>query len=95
MAVPGRKPSAALVTACAVGAVVSMMAGVYFGGHGQLPPAMAGAGLFVLLVAATKHNRRVLAGNPGLFPDLPRLRPSAVLRPLEVGRHPPTGLGPL
>jgi transcriptional regulator with XRE-family HTH domain len=50
---------------------------------------------FVLLVAATKHNRRVLAGNPGLFPDLPRHRPSAVLRPLEVGRHPPTGLGPL
>jgi transcriptional regulator with XRE-family HTH domain len=47
---------------------------------------------FVLLVAATRHNRRILAANPGLFPDLPRLRPSTVLRALEAGRHPPTGL---
>ena len=47
---------------------------------------------FVLLVAATKHNRRVLADNPGLFPDLPRLRPSTVVRALESGRHPPSGL---
>jgi hypothetical protein len=52
MAFP-RKPSAAQVTACAIGAVVSMMAGVYFGGHGQLPPAMAGTGLFVLLGGLT------------------------------------------
>jgi hypothetical protein len=47
------KPSAGQVTACAIGAVVSMIAGVYFGGHGQLPPAMAGAGLFVLLGGLT------------------------------------------
>jgi hypothetical protein len=39
----------AQVAACAIGAVVSMAAGVYFGGQGQLPPAMAGTGLFVLL----------------------------------------------
>jgi len=43
------KPSLGLVVACAIGAVVSMAAGVYFGGTGRLPPAMAGAGLFVLL----------------------------------------------
>jgi hypothetical protein len=43
----------AQVTACAVGAVLAMAAGVYFGGHGQLPPAMAGAGLFVLLGGLT------------------------------------------
>ena len=52
MAFP-RKPSVAQVTSCATGAVVSMIAGVYFGGHGQLPPAMAGAGLFVLLGGLT------------------------------------------
>ena len=44
-----QKPTPGQVAACAFGAVVSMIAGVYFGGHGQLPPAMAGAGLFVLL----------------------------------------------
>lgn len=43
------KPSAGLVIACAAGAVVSMAAGVYFGGTGRLPLAMAGTGLFVLL----------------------------------------------
>jgi len=47
------KPSTTQVAACAIGAVVSMAAGVYFGGHGQLPPAMAGAGLFVLLGGLT------------------------------------------
>ena len=41
------------MTACAVGAVLAMAAGVYFGGHGQLPPAMAGAALFVLLGGLT------------------------------------------
>jgi hypothetical protein len=30
-----------------------MAAGVYFGGQGQLPPAMAGTGLFVLLGGLT------------------------------------------
>jgi hypothetical protein len=48
-----RKPTGGQVAACAIGAVVSMVAGVYFGGHGQLPPAMAGAGLFVLLGGLT------------------------------------------
>lgn len=43
----------AQVTACAVGAAVAMAAGVYFGGQGQLPPAMAGTGLFVLLGGLT------------------------------------------
>ena len=47
---------------------------------------------FVLLIAATRHNRRVLADHPGLFPNLPRLRPSTVFRALEAGRHPPSGL---
>lgn len=47
------KPTAGQVAACAIGAVVSMIAGVYFGGHGQLPPAMAGTALFVLLGGIT------------------------------------------
>ena len=47
------KPSLGLVVACAIGAAVSMAAGVYFGGRGQLPPALAGAGLFVLLGGLT------------------------------------------
>ena len=46
---PAEKPSAGLVVACAIGAVVSMTAGVYFGGTGRLPLALTGAGLFVLL----------------------------------------------
>jgi hypothetical protein len=53
MAAPGKIPSIGQVTACAVGAAVSMIAGVYFGGQGQLPPALAGAGLFVLLGGLT------------------------------------------
>jgi hypothetical protein len=53
MAAAARRPSAAQVTACAIGAVASMAAGVYFGGHGQLPPAMAGTALFVLLGGLT------------------------------------------
>jgi len=48
-----QKPTSGQVAACAIGAVVSMIAGVYFGGHGQLPPAMVGAGLFVLLGGLT------------------------------------------
>ena len=47
---------------------------------------------FVLQVADTHVNRRVLASNPGLFPDLPRLGPRAVLERLEAGEHPPTCL---
>jgi Na+-transporting NADH:ubiquinone oxidoreductase subunit NqrB len=52
MAIP-RKPTVAQVTACALAAVLAIVAGVYFGGHGQLPPAMAGAALFVLLGGLT------------------------------------------
>ena len=47
---------------------------------------------FVLLVASTRHNRRVLVDHPRFFADLPRLRPSTVYRAVEAGRHPPSGL---
>jgi transcriptional regulator with XRE-family HTH domain len=47
---------------------------------------------FVLLVAATRHNRRVLREHPRFFADLPHLRPSTVYRALEAGRHPPSAL---
>ncbi len=43
----------AQVIACGAGSALAMIAGVYFGGQGQLPPAMAGAGLFVLLGGLT------------------------------------------
>jgi hypothetical protein len=46
------KPPLSAVVACAVGAVVSMIAGVYFGGHDQLPLAMVGTTLFVALGGA-------------------------------------------
>ncbi len=47
---------------------------------------------FLLAIAGTRANRRLLRANPGLFADLPRLRASDVLAALEAGRHPPTGL---
>lgn len=47
---------------------------------------------FLLLVADTRHNRRVIAEFAELFADLPRLRPSVVRGALGVGQHPPTGL---
>ena len=47
--------------------------------------------LFLLIVADTAHNRRVLAEFGGLFPDLPRLRTANVLSLLNLGRHPATG----
>jgi len=47
---------------------------------------------FVLVVADTHGNRRVLALNPGLFADVPRLGPRAVLSRLEKGGHPPSCL---
>jgi len=43
------KPPAALVTAVLVLAAMSIAGGVYFGGTGQLPLAMTGALLFVIL----------------------------------------------
>jgi transcriptional regulator with XRE-family HTH domain len=47
---------------------------------------------FLLLIADTRHNRRVIAEFADLFNDLPRLRPSEVYRALDAGRHPPSGL---
>jgi transcriptional regulator with XRE-family HTH domain len=47
---------------------------------------------FLLLVAATRTNRRVLAERPDLFPDLPRLRWTVVMAAFAAGEHPPTGL---
>jgi hypothetical protein len=43
------KPPASAVTAVLLMAVAAMAAAVYFGGTGQLPLAMTGAALFVLL----------------------------------------------
>jgi hypothetical protein len=47
---------------------------------------------FLLLVADTRSNRRVLAEFSALFADLPRLKPSQVRAALETGGHPPTGI---
>lgn len=47
---------------------------------------------FLLLVADTRTNRRILAAMPGLFPDLPRLKHSHVKSALQAGKHPPSGL---
>ena len=46
---------------------------------------------FLLVIADTKHNRRVLAEFADLLADLPRLRTANVLAVLRAGRHPPTG----
>src|SRR5881397_2300204 len=45
---------------------------------------------FLLLIADTRNNRRVLAEFAGLIVDLPRLRPSTLRAALAGGRHPPT-----
>jgi len=47
---------------------------------------------FLLLVADTRGNRRMLGERPELFMDLPRLKTSSVLKLIEAGQHPPTGL---
>jgi len=47
---------------------------------------------FLLVVAGTRHNRRVLDEFAGAFAGLPRLRTANVIRLLRAGRHPPTGL---
>ena len=47
---------------------------------------------FLLLIAATRTNRRVLAAFPGLFVDLPRLKLAAIRAALAAGRHPGTGM---
>jgi transcriptional regulator with XRE-family HTH domain len=46
---------------------------------------------FLLVIADTRHNRRVLAEFAPLFADLPRLRPNVVRAALEGGALPPTG----
>jgi len=43
------KPPVAAVVAVLVAAAASMAVAVYFGGHGQLPLAMTGTVLFVIL----------------------------------------------
>jgi hypothetical protein len=45
---PGKPPAAAVVAVLGT-AAASMAAAVYFGGHGQLPLAMTGTVLFVIL----------------------------------------------
>jgi transcriptional regulator with XRE-family HTH domain len=47
---------------------------------------------FVLAIADTPANRRLLADNPEIFPDLPRPKTSRVLKALRSGEHPATGL---
>jgi transcriptional regulator with XRE-family HTH domain len=47
---------------------------------------------FLLVVADTRSNRRVLAEYADLLADLPRLRTATVLATLRAGQHPPTGI---
>jgi hypothetical protein len=46
---------------------------------------------FVLLVADTKHNRRVMNELAGLWGDLRQLRSFDVQKQIKDGEHPPTG----
>jgi transcriptional regulator with XRE-family HTH domain len=46
----------------------------------------------LLVVAATRANRRALAELVDLAPELPRLRTASVLATLRAGRHPPSGI---
>lgn len=48
--------------------------------------------VFLLAIAGTRANRRVLRQHPDLVADLPRLRAADVVAALQSGRHPPTGL---
>jgi hypothetical protein len=47
---------------------------------------------FLLVLADTRTNRRVCASNADLWPELPRLQTSGVLKALESGDHPPSGI---
>jgi transcriptional regulator with XRE-family HTH domain len=47
---------------------------------------------FLLVVADTPANRRVLTEHGTLLPDLPRLKTARVLRMLEDGTRPPSGV---
>ncbi len=46
---------------------------------------------FLMVIADTRHNRRVMREFAALFRDLPRLRTRDVLLDLASGRLPPTG----
>jgi transcriptional regulator with XRE-family HTH domain len=46
---------------------------------------------FLLVVADTRHNRRVMAEFAPLLGDLPHLRTASVLAGLQAGKHPPDG----
>lgn len=52
----------------------------------------SGAERLLLVLADTRTNRRVLEEFQEYFQELPRLRTSHVLKLLEAGRRPPTGL---
>lgn len=47
---------------------------------------------FILAVADTRTNRRVIREHLDLFPDLPLLRTGHVLAALRKGEHPPSGI---
>jgi hypothetical protein len=47
---------------------------------------------FLLVVADSPGNRRVLGEFPELLTDLPRLGTAEVLATLRAGQHPPTGV---
>lgn len=47
---------------------------------------------FLLLVADTRNNRRLLAEFESMLVDLPRLWPTQVFAALEAGRHPGAGI---
>lgn len=47
---------------------------------------------FLLVLADTRANRRVANEYADLLADLPRLRTATVLRSLELGQHPSTGM---
>jgi transcriptional regulator with XRE-family HTH domain len=51
-----------------------------------------GVARVLIVVADTRHNRRVLKEFPEYFADWPRLRTASVLATLERGELPPTGL---
>lgn len=47
---------------------------------------------FLLLIADTRHNRAVLRAYPELFADLPLLRTANVIKALQAGQHPGSGV---
>ncbi len=47
------KPSAGLVAGCTAATFVSMAAGLYFGGSGNMPIALTGTALFILFGGLT------------------------------------------